>query len=70
MKRRVCISGCIAVMIICTTILLGAFCCRMNKVDRLERMVEQYDTTTMMNKMVIMPRIIDLADSIGYGQRH
>lgn len=69
MKKRILLSGCVAVMIISTTILLGAFCCRMNKVDRLERMVEEYDTTTMMNKMVIMPRIISLADSICDGQR-
>lgn len=70
MKKRILLSGCIAVIIISTTILLGAFCSRMHKVDRFERMVEEYDTTTMMNKMVIMPRIISLADSICDGQRH
>ena len=34
------------------------------QIERYEQMVQQYDTTTMMNKMVLYPQITELADSI------
>lgn len=37
---------------------------RMEQVNRYEQMMREYDTTTMKNKMVLMPKITELADSI------
>ena len=39
-------------------------CKRMEQVNRYEQMTTEYDTTTMKNKMVLMPKITELADSI------
>lgn len=37
---------------------------RMEQVNRYEQMMKEYDSTTMKNKMVLMPKITELADSI------
>lgn len=57
-----------AVVVVCLVTAAMTFavngCKRMEQVNRYTEMVEQYDTTTMKNKMVLMPKIMNLADSI------